>query len=153
MVNYRDCHDILGVSKFAGADEIKKAFRDLAKQLHPDQGGDEAKFRELKAAYEQAIKMAGSAGEPPEVPAASWNPRQYSAGNGAYNPFNDPDYDRYIFFEPSHPNSANFERHMQAKGCVRCSGRGYVSKIVEPDKGFLGLQERLCKCQVIGIKK
>ncbi len=49
----RDYYEVLGVGKNASADEIKKAFRRLAVQFHPDkQGGDEAKFKEINEAYE-----------------------------------------------------------------------------------------------------
>ncbi len=48
----RDYYEILGVSKGASADEIKKAFRRSAIEHHPDKGGDEAKFKELNEAYE-----------------------------------------------------------------------------------------------------
>jgi len=49
----RDYYEILGVSKDASADEIKKAFRKLAVKYHPDkEGGDEAKFKEINEAYE-----------------------------------------------------------------------------------------------------
>ena len=48
----RDYYDILGVSKTAGANEIKKAYRKLAKEYHPDKGGDEQKFKEVSEAYE-----------------------------------------------------------------------------------------------------
>lgn len=43
---------ILGVSKNATPDEIKKAYRKLASQHHPDKGGDTAKFQKIQAAYE-----------------------------------------------------------------------------------------------------
>jgi len=42
----------LGVSKTANPSEIKKAYRKLALQHHPDKGGDEAKFKEISSAYE-----------------------------------------------------------------------------------------------------
>lgn len=46
-------YDILGVSKNASDDEIKKAFRKLAHKHHPDKaGGDEKKFKEINEAYQ-----------------------------------------------------------------------------------------------------
>lgn len=48
----RDYYEILGVGKSASADEIKKAFRKLAIEHHPDRGGDETKFKEVNEAYE-----------------------------------------------------------------------------------------------------
>lgn len=49
----KDYYDILGVSKTASEEEIKKAFRKKAHQHHPDKdGGDEAKFKEINEAYQ-----------------------------------------------------------------------------------------------------
>ncbi len=52
----RDPYTILGVSKSATADDVKKAFRKLAKKYHPDQNATDPKakekFSEASAAYE-----------------------------------------------------------------------------------------------------
>jgi len=48
----KDYYKILGVEKNASQDDIKKAFRKLAHQYHPDKtGGDEKKFKEASEAY------------------------------------------------------------------------------------------------------
>ena len=50
----RDYYEVLGVSKTASKDEIKSAYRKLAKKYHPDnkETGDEAKFKEVQEAYD-----------------------------------------------------------------------------------------------------
>jgi curved DNA-binding protein len=45
-------YEILGVSNTASQDEIKRAYRRLASQHHPDKGGDKNKFQEIQAAYD-----------------------------------------------------------------------------------------------------
>src|SRR3989344_9200731 len=48
----KNYYDVLGVAKTASADEIKRAYRSLAHQHHPDTGkGDEARFKEVSEAY------------------------------------------------------------------------------------------------------
>ncbi len=55
-LEYKDYYSVLGVSRDADGDEIKKAFRKLARLYHPDVAADkataEAKFKEINEAYE-----------------------------------------------------------------------------------------------------
>lgn len=82
----QDHYSILGVNKNASADEIKSAFRRLAKQHHPDLGGDQAKFQQINEAYETLSD--------PQKRAAYDNPRpqfnfKSNSGNGWGNTFED----------------------------------------------------------------
>ena len=51
MADKRDYYEVLGIQKSASDDDIKKAYRKLAKQYHPDLNpgdkGAEAKFKEV----------------------------------------------------------------------------------------------------------
>lgn len=90
-------YEILGVSKTATAEEIKKAYRVRAKELHPDQqGGDDTKFKELGAAYDilkdESERAAYDAGGNEARPRSS-NPGQRRWQWNRYHgddPFNDP---------------------------------------------------------------
>jgi len=47
-----DCYTTLGVGRNATPEEIKKAYRKLAMQHHPDRnGGDDTKFKQIQEAY------------------------------------------------------------------------------------------------------
>ena len=71
MKNY---YDILGVNEDASHDQIKKAFKNIAKKEHPDRGGNETAFKEANEAYDtlkdtrkrqeyDAIRKYGQAGQ------------------------------------------------------------------------------------------
>ena len=55
MASKKDYYEVLGISRSAGPDEIKKAYRKLAIQYHPDKNPDdkqaEDKFKEVAEAY------------------------------------------------------------------------------------------------------
>jgi molecular chaperone DnaJ len=80
----KDYYKILGVDKNASQDEIKKAFRKLAHEHHPDkQGGNDAKFKEANEAYSvlsdekkrQQYDTFGSAG--PGMGGGGFNPNDF----------------------------------------------------------------------------
>lgn len=48
----KDYYEILGVAKSASQEEIKRAYRKLAHQHHPDKGGDASKFKVINEAYQ-----------------------------------------------------------------------------------------------------
>jgi len=94
-MEYKDYYKILGVARGANADEIKKAFRKLARKYHPDVNpGDkkaEAKFKEINEAYEvlsdaekrNKYDTLGPNWQEQFGPNMSNTRRSYSYGNGA----------------------------------------------------------------------
>ena len=81
-------YDILGVDKNASTDDIRRAYKKLAVQNHPDKGGDEGKFKEISAAYEilsddekrNQYNQIGDAG------LASGGMQNAGAGHPGFNP-------------------------------------------------------------------
>jgi len=92
-------YELLGVKKDATADEIKKAFRKLARKHHPDAGGEEEKFKQINEAYEtlsdpekraqydQYGQYFGGGGMPPGG-AAGWPPGGGRGGGAHYQNVN-----------------------------------------------------------------
>jgi len=73
-----DYYQTLGVAKNATPDDIKKAYRKLASQHHPDRGGDTAVFQTIQVAYDTLID--------PEKRAQYDNPQpQFNMGGGGFN--------------------------------------------------------------------
>lgn len=147
MAEKRDYYEVLGVEKSASDDEIKKAYRKLAKQYHPDLNPDdptaEAKFKEVGEAYEilsDKTKRAnydrfGHAGVDPNFGAQNGYQRYQQYQSGDFGDFGDIFGDIFSGFgfggatrtrNPNGPIRGNDARaHINltfmeaAKGCVK----------------------------------
>jgi hypothetical protein len=90
MTRLRDPYGVLGLPRGASQDEVKRAYRRLAKQHHPDATGGRtlARFLEIQAAYEQLVHGPVGGGEPSADggPRASWqaDPARADATRRAY---------------------------------------------------------------------
>jgi molecular chaperone DnaJ len=79
-----DFYQILGVNENASQDEIKKAYRKLAVEHHPDKGGDENKFKKISEAYD----TIGDENKRSQYDNQKRNPFA-NMGGGGFNPFED----------------------------------------------------------------
>lgn len=91
MANKRDYYEVLGVEKSASDADIKKAYRKLAKQYHPDVNpGDnaaEAKFKEANEAYE-VLSDSQKRAQYDQFGHAGMDPNAYGGGfNGGFGDF------------------------------------------------------------------
>lgn len=84
----KDYYEILGVSKNASDDDIKKAYRRMAHKYHPDkQGGDEAKFKEVNEAY-QVLSDKQKRGQYDQF-GTTFEQAQQTGGFSGFNGFRD----------------------------------------------------------------
>ena len=95
MADKRDYYEVLGVQKTASADDIKKAYRSLARKYHPDLHPDDKdcaeKFKEVNEAYEvlsdpskkERYDQFGHAGVDPNYGGGGFS------GSAGFNPFGD----------------------------------------------------------------
>lgn len=97
MAGKKDYYEVLGVDKSATDEELKKAYRKLAKKYHPDANPDnkaeaEAKFKEVNEAYEvlsdsQKRKMYDQFG--------TADPQGFGGGQGGYYSYNGSGFDGF----------------------------------------------------------
>jgi molecular chaperone DnaJ len=76
-------YNVLGVNENATQEEIKKAYRKLAVEHHPDKGGSEDKFKEISQAYD----VLGDENKRSQYDSRRNNP--FMGGGGGFNPFED----------------------------------------------------------------
>lgn len=107
MKNY---FDILGIDKNADQDTIKKAYRKLAMQYHPDRGGDQNKFQEVQEAYDILS-------DPDKR--AEWEFGQQRPSRNPFNEFNfnfgNSDFDFDDFLDRSREHHFGFNRGQYKK--------------------------------------
>lgn len=135
------CLKLLGVTDKPSKTAIKKAFRQAALKHHPDKRGTDTEFIRVKTAYDTLMALSN------DELARYTAPPQPANSSGNYDPFDDPDYEKRVFFQPENQLAEGFERKLRAKNCPHCGGYGFVTKNTDPSKGFLGRERRLCKCQ------
>lgn len=140
-VQFRDYYETLGVSKTATADEIRSAFRKLARKYHPDVAKDkkaaEEKFKQINEAYEvlsdpEKRKKYDSLGENWNQPGSGFQPpqgggfQQYTWGGGDNGG---------VEFEFGGTGFSDFFEQFFGGGRGRSSFGGFGQRPATPERG------------------
>ncbi len=142
MASKTDYYDILGISKSASADEIKKAYRKQALEWHPDRHKDnkeaaEKRFKEINEAYQvlsnpqkkTSYDQYGSANGPQGFPGGGnpfaggqGSPFTYTYSAGGQNPFGNADFgDPFDIFESFFGGASPFGQQSRRQQIPRYS--------------------------------
>lgn len=140
-----DYYQILGVQKNSSQDEIKKAFRKLAVEHHPDKGGDEEKFKKINEAYgvlgdEQKKTQYDNQGRNPfEQFGQGFNPFQDFFGNMFYNQRKktvpDKNIDLVLSIFDCYNGTNKTITYTRKKECGGCNGSGGDRKLCNSCNG------------------
>jgi curved DNA-binding protein len=128
-MEYRDYYGVLGVDRKAGADDIKKAYRRLARKYHPDVNSDpdaEDRFKEVGEAYEvlsdpekrSAYDALGANWQDHQQfrPPPDWD-QQFSFGGGGFTPHDGGFSDFFeTLFGREPGGDSRFSRHGRQAG-------------------------------------
>jgi curved DNA-binding protein len=131
-MEYKDYYKILGVNKTATTDEIKKAYRNLAKKYHPDKTkGDknlEEKFKEVSEAYE--VLGTDTNRKKYDEMGSNWDARSEQRGTGGF------DYSKYYTNTGGQGGHQNFEGdpEMFSDFFNNIFGGGFSSSAARPGK-------------------
>jgi curved DNA-binding protein len=139
---FKDYYATLGVNKSASADQIKQAFRKLARKYHPDVNPNdktaEAKFKEINEAYE--VLSDPDKRSKYDQFGQYWNRVDASAGRGAGVDFNGFDFSQYGSFDDFiNELLGRFGGTGGAGGAG--GGRTYSSYRTGPNNGFGGYND------------
>jgi DnaJ-class molecular chaperone len=169
----KDYYDILGIDKKASQDEIKKAYRRLSMEHHPDRGGDEDKFKDINEAH--------SVLSDEEKKREYDNPSPFFNGFPGFGPFgrpkprkpdlNAPKDGQFIGAEVEIPikifvfggkfkltlsyhegcDTCGDKGFENGETCTACNGGGYVEH-VQKRPGFMSTSMVPCPaCQGLGL--
>ncbi|KAG1658086.1 Curved DNA-binding protein [Nymphon striatum] len=145
-MEYKDYYDILGLKKDAPQDEIKRAYRKLARKYHPDVSKEkdaETKFKEVGEAYEvlkdpekrQAYDQLGDnwqAGQDGFQPPPDWE-QNFDFGGGGYTQGNAQDYSSFFedLFGGARASSGGFHQTRGQSGGFQAKGENIPKGIKE----------------------
>lgn len=130
-----DHYKILGVAKTASPDEIKKAYRKLASQHHPDKGGDTAQFQKIQAAYDTlSDPNKREEYDNPRPQGMNGFPGGFHGFHGGGNPFGD------IFEQMFRQHHQGAQRHQPQQQLFRTTIWVSLEQVYKGDEQVLQLQ-------------